>query len=56
MKLTHQEKFALIESMRRYGSNFINKFADTLVAADPENTQRLLDAFPDLVEKYLKTN
>ena len=56
MKLTHHEKFALIESMRKYGGNFVGKFADALVAADPENTQRLLNAFPDLVEKYLKTN
>jgi hypothetical protein len=38
--------------MRRYGGNFVSKLADALIAADPSNTDRLLAAFPDIVNKY----
>lgn len=54
--MTHEEKLALAESMRRFGGNFVSKFADALVAADPENTRRLVNAFPELIEKYQKFN
>lgn len=52
MTLTGNEKFKLVENMRRYGGNFVSKLADALIAADPKNTQRIYDAFPDIVEKY----
>lgn len=45
-------KFPLVDNMRRYGGNFISKLADAMVAADPENYGKLLEAFPDVVEKY----
>lgn len=50
--LTPKEKFQLVDNMRRYGGNFVSRLADALVAADPENAQRICDAFPDVVEKY----
>jgi ABC-type Zn uptake system ZnuABC Zn-binding protein ZnuA len=53
--MNYQEKFALIENMRRYGGNFVSKLADALCAADPQNTERIANAFPEIVEKYLKT-
>lgn len=49
--MTHP-KFPLVDNMRRYGGNFISKLADAMVAADPENYRKLLEAFPDIVEKY----
>ena len=52
MTLTQQQKFQLIESMRKYGGNFVSKLADALAAADPENAKRIYKAFPDVVEKY----
>lgn len=52
MTLTSNEKLQLVENMRRYGGNFVSKLADALIAADPKNTQRIYDAFPDIVEKY----
>lgn len=50
--LAPKEKFQLVDNMRRYGGNFVSKLADALVAADPENAQRICDAFPDVVERY----
>jgi hypothetical protein len=52
MNITHTEKIHLVENMRRYGGNFVSKLADALIAADPSNTDRLLAAFPDIVERY----
>lgn len=39
--------------MQRYGGKFVNALALTMIAADPENFQRLCNAFPEVVEKYL---
>jgi hypothetical protein len=46
------DKFKLVENMRRRGGNFVGKLADALIAADPQNTERIIKAFPDIVEKY----
>ena len=53
MTLAQQEKPQLIDNMRCYGGNFVSKLADVLAAADHENTQRIYDAFPDVIEKYI---
>jgi hypothetical protein len=45
-------KFELVENMRKYGGNFVSKLADALIAADPQNAKRIMEAFPDIVEKY----
>jgi len=39
--------------MERYGGNFISRLASAMIAADPENFQRLCNAFPEVVDKYL---
>jgi hypothetical protein len=46
------DKFKLVENMRRRGGNFVSKLADALIAADPQNAKRIIEAFPDIVEKY----
>lgn len=46
------DKFKLVENMRKYGGNFVSKLADALIAADPKNAKRIMEAFPDIVEKY----
>jgi hypothetical protein len=46
------DKFELVENMRKYGGNFVEKLADALIAADPKNAKRIMEAFPDIVEKY----
>ena len=47
-------KFPLVENMRQYGGNFASKLADAMVAADPDNFKILVEAFPQIVEKYSK--
>lgn len=43
---------SMIVLMEKYGGSFVSSIAQALRYADPKNRQRLLDAFPDLVEKY----
>jgi 2-oxo-4-hydroxy-4-carboxy--5-ureidoimidazoline (OHCU) decarboxylase len=50
--MNHTQKFQLINNMRRYGGSFVSRLADALSAADPQNTERIIKAFPDIVEKY----
>ena len=42
----------MIARMDSYGGSFVSSIAQALRFADPKNRQRLLDAFPDLVQKY----
>ena len=49
-------KFPLVDNMRRYGGNFVSKLADAMVAADPDNFKILVEAFPQIVEKYTEAN
>lgn len=44
--------FILIENMRQFGGNFVARLADAMAAADPQNYQRICDAFPEIVQKY----
>lgn len=39
-------------AMRRYGGSFVNCIASAIEHADETNRQRLIAAFPDLIEKY----
>ena len=52
IQLTNDQTYRLCEVMRKYGGHFCTKFADLLSVADASNRQRLLEAFPELVEKY----
>lgn len=47
-----QAKFPLVDNMRRYGGNFVSKLAEAMVAADPTNLEKLVEAFPEIVKKY----
>jgi 2-oxo-4-hydroxy-4-carboxy--5-ureidoimidazoline (OHCU) decarboxylase len=46
------ELHAMIARMDSYGGSFVSSIAQALRFADPKNRQTLLDAFPDLVQKY----
>ena len=46
------QKLLLIDNMRQFGGNFVSKLADAMAAADPDNYKKLVEAFPEIVEKY----
>lgn len=50
--MTTTDLASTLERMRRYGGNFCTHLANTTAAADPGNRQRLLNAFPEVFQKY----
>lgn len=52
MELTSEQFHRMLGTVRRNGGSFSVKLADCLAAADPINRQRLLECFPELVERY----
>lgn len=49
--MTYEEFHQLTENMMKGGS-FVSTLAQALRYADPINRDRLLNAFPDVVERY----
>jgi hypothetical protein len=52
MELTSEQFHSMLGTIRRNGGSFAVKLADCLAAADPSNRQRVLDAFPEIIERY----
>jgi len=50
--LTEEEKFAMMDNMRKYGGSFVQALAEAFARADVFNFHRLELAFPELVERY----
>ncbi len=51
-EMTSNDFYILTETMRRYGGGFCTKLADAICAADSTNKQKIIKAFPELVEAY----
>ena len=41
-----------VEAMHKRGDSFVSGLGSLLLIADPQNRQRLLRAFPEIVERY----
>ena len=54
--MTPTEFHAMIILMDTKGGSFVSSIAQALRFADPTNREKLLTAFPDLVEKYGPTS
>jgi hypothetical protein len=50
--MTDTELFQMRAAMNEFGGSFVRGLSVALSRADAENTQRILAAFPELVEKY----
>lgn len=54
MKYTNAEIFLAATNMKTFGGAFASYIGSALLVADSDNLQRLLTAFPELVERYLR--
>jgi hypothetical protein len=54
--MNQSELTAMICLMQSHGGSFVGAIAQALRFADPVNRQRLIDAFPDIIEKYGPTS
>lgn len=50
--MTYDEVWKMISQMEQYGGSFVKALANAFKYADPDNRQRLIDAFPDYVKEY----
>lgn len=54
--LTQDQKVLLVANMQKFGGGFVYRLAEAMIVADFHNFQRICDAFPEIVEKYLNWN
>ena len=50
--MTPDEINATLLTACRFGGGFISRLAEAGLHADPSNRQRLIDAFPELIQAY----
>lgn len=50
--MTPHDHYVFAEVMRHYGGHFCKKLADAYCAADFANKAKIIEAFPDLFQKY----
>jgi hypothetical protein len=50
--MTPQETHATMLCMERFGGTFCVNLAAAMRYADPYNRQRIMNAFPEIIEKY----
>ena len=50
--MTSHDHYLFAETMRAFGGHFCAKLADAYSAADLSNKAKILNAWPELLEKY----
>jgi len=50
--LSGEDYYVLTETMSRYGGHFCKKLSEAIRAADSNNKQKIIDAFPEIVKDY----
>lgn len=53
---TTAELYATLKCMEQYGGGFVRRLAELYQVADSENGKRILNAFPDVFERYHPKN
>ena len=52
-KMIEDEKYIVIQYMKKYGGSFVQSLANCLEHADPINTQKMKDTFQEYWNEYL---
>jgi hypothetical protein len=50
--MTRDELLPIIEKMEQYGGSFAKSLAVAMRYADSNNLQRIVNAFPEMIESY----
>jgi hypothetical protein len=53
-KMNEEEKSWMGKAMEVYGGGFVRSLYECMCHADSHNFQRLVDAFPEIIEQYSK--
>ena len=54
MRTLNEEARIVQNSMQKWGGGFVKNLGKALQLADPDNTRRIKEAFPEYWKKYLK--
>lgn len=54
-KYDRDQLLTIAENMKRHGGSFVRNLAECIYKADQENTEKLVNTFPEYFEKYLKS-
>lgn len=54
MTYTNAEIFLAATNMKTFGGSFVSYIGSALLVADSDNLQRLVTAFPELIQRYLE--
>ena len=54
MTQTYDEKLQMVDAMHRYGGSFVIALAECFIRADAHNLDRLYQAFPEIVARYIQ--
>jgi len=54
MKYTLAELNIITNNMQRFGGGFASSLGVAMVKADQDNLRKIVQAFPELMEEYLK--
>ena len=46
------ERLILVSNMQKYGGSFVQALSEAILRSDPDNYERLKEAFPDYWETY----
>jgi hypothetical protein len=52
--MTRDELLPIMVAMQKFGGGFASKLASAMFHADGNNLQRIVNAFPDLIDSYKK--
>ena len=50
--MTEHDHYIFAQTLKKFGGHFCSKLADAYCAADLTNKARIINAFPELLEKY----
>lgn len=50
--MTRDELLPIMRAMETYGGSFVKNLVQAMYVADSSNLKRIVDAFPDLIERY----
>jgi hypothetical protein len=50
--MTRDELLPIMQAMETYGGGFVKKLVQAMYVADSHNLERIVTAFPEIIERY----
>lgn len=50
--MNNTQMFETAQRMIKYGGSFVSSLGQAMIYADPTNTKRIMNAFPEYIQEY----